>query len=254
MQKWLNDLYAIILKNGFNPGGGGGGGSHSGQGVLTGKYLGDAYTDTQKASIANGTFDGLSIGDYWTINGINWRIADFDYYYNVGDIPFNKHHIVVVPDTNLYDSNFNNRDETVGSYVNSHMRNEFLDNAKTAFYNAFGNTYIPIHRGSYGINANNDGTPNSDRFVDMRVELMGEEQVYGHAVWSLSGYDVGTQKTQFRLFLLDQTKINIAHSYWLTNVGGNTQFCVVGSNGKADKVNASNTSIGVRPFACVVGD
>lgn len=258
MQKWLNDLYAQILRNGYNPGGGGGGGSHSGggQGVLVGKYLGDTYTDTQKQAIANGSFDGLCIGDYWTINGVNWRIADFDYYYNVGDTPFTKHHVIVVPDSALYDSLFNNRDETVGSYQNSHMRTDNLNNARTAFDNAFGSAFIPTHRGAYGINANNNGVPNANRFIDMRVELMGEEQVYGHAVWSVSnlnGNDVGTQKTQFRLFALDKTKINIGHSYWLTNVAGDTNFCSVGSDGKADNKGASS-SLGVRPFACVVGD
>jgi hypothetical protein len=85
---------------------------------------------------------------------------------------------------------------------------------------------------------------------------MNEEQVYGHAVWGAcnqNGYDVGTQKTQFELFALDQTKINIRQDYWLTNVRSTADFALVGSNGSADKYNAGY-SRGVRPFACVVGD
>lgn len=258
MQKWLNDLYAQILRNGYNPGGGGGGGSHSGggQGVLVGKYLGDTYTDTQKQAIANGSFDGLNIGDYWTINGVNWRIADFDYYYNVGDTDFTKHHIIVVPDTTLYDAQMNTTATTSPrGYTSSEMFTTNMNNARTAFYNAFGESYIPVHRGLY-VSTTSNGVPYEYDWRDMRVELMGEDQVYGHNIWGLvsrNGYDVGTQKTQFRLFSLDQTKINIRQSYWLTNIQSDGKFTYVGTYGDANRSDA-NSSHGVRPFACITGD
>jgi hypothetical protein len=84
---------------------------------------------------------------------------------------------------------------------------------------------------------------------------MSEEQVYGHAVWGACGqksFDVGTQKTQFKLFALDQTKINTGESYWLTNVDG-LGFALVNSWGAAASY-GSVMSFGVRPFACLVGD
>jgi hypothetical protein len=247
MQKWLNDLYAIILKNGFNPGGGGG--------VLVGKYLGDNYTDTQKQAIANGTFKGLNIGDYWTINGVNYRIADFDYYYNVGDTSFTKHHVVIVPDTILYNAQMNSTNITTGAYTGSEMYTTNLDNARTMFDNAFGESFIPTHRGYYA-NAVAGNAPSGCAWRDMRVDLMNEEQVYGHAVWgvgSQNGFDVGTQKTQFKLFALDQTKINIRQDYWLTNVRSSTSFAGVSNNGFA-RIGEASGSLGVRPFACLVGD
>ena len=93
-----------------------GAGFHSS--IYRGKYLGDTYTDVQKAAIANGSFDDLFIGDYWTISGVNWRIADFDYYYKVGDSSnniFTKHNVVVVPDTTLgYTFPMNSTDTTEG--------------------------------------------------------------------------------------------------------------------------------------------
>jgi hypothetical protein len=258
MQKWLNDLYAQILKNGFNPGGGGGGGgSHSGggQGVLVGKYLGDTYTDTQKQAIANGTFEGLNIGDYWTFNGENYRIADFDYYYNVGDTAFTKHHVVVVPDTVLYNAQMNSTSTVTGCYSGSEMYTTNLNDARTAFDNAFGRAFIPNHRGLYSTSVSG-GKPDKYAWRDMRVELMNEEQILGHAIWGTSssnGYDVGTQKTQFRLFVLDKTKINIRSNYWLTNIYGSTGFVYLDEYGGSKYVGANN-SYGVRPFACIVGD
>jgi hypothetical protein len=130
-----------------------------------------------------------------------------------------------------------------------------LDNARTMFDNAFGESFIPTHRGLYA-NAVNGGNPSGWDWRDMRVELMSEEQVYGHAVWgagSQNGYDVGTQKTQFKLFALDKTKINIRQTYWLTNVRSSADFAFVGNDGYAYYDYASD-SLGVRPFACLVGD
>jgi hypothetical protein len=85
---------------------------------------------------------------------------------------------------------------------------------------------------------------------------MSEEQVYGHAVWGVcnqNGYDVGTQKTQFKLFALDQTKINIRQDYWLTNVRSSAYFALVNSYGCANYDGYASYSLGVRPFACLVG-
>ena len=232
-----------------------GAGFHSS--IYRGKYLGDTYTNEQKAAIANGTFDDLFIGDYWTINNINWRIADFDYYYNVGDVPFTKHHVVIVPDTILYRAQMNLTDITLNCYSCSAMYTTNLDNARTAFDNAFGSSFIPEHQGLYSNITDNatGGAPSGYAWRAMRVELMNEEQVYGHAVWSQNdqgAYDVGSQKTQFKLFVLDQTKINIRQRYWLTNVITSALFAGVDSFGAAEREFASN-NIGVRPFACIVG-
>ena len=45
--------------------------------LFRGKSLGTSVTAAQWAAIGAGTFDDLFIGDYWTINGIVWRIAAF---------------------------------------------------------------------------------------------------------------------------------------------------------------------------------
>jgi len=55
-------------------------------GIYRGDYLGNTVTVAQYLAISSGTFDDLYIGDYWTIGGVNWRIAAFNYYRNTGDI------------------------------------------------------------------------------------------------------------------------------------------------------------------------
>lgn len=59
------------------------------------------------------------MGDYWVINGINWRIVDFNYWYNCGDTAFIKHHLVIMPDTVLYEARMNPTNITTGGYVGS---------------------------------------------------------------------------------------------------------------------------------------
>lgn len=240
------DLLVKVL-NGTGPG------FHSS--IYRGKYLGDTYTDEQKQAIASGTFEDLFVGDYWTINGVNWRIADFDYYYNIGDTNFTKHHVVIVPDKSLYNARMNSENVVTGAYTGSEMYTTNLDNARDMFDNAFGSQFIPTHRGFYA-NATSDSNPSGWAWRDMRVELMSEEQVYGHSVWGVAshnGFDVATQKTQFKLFTLDQTKINIREYYWLTNVCASYSFAGVNGGGNALSHSASNSN-SVRPFACLVGD
>jgi len=95
-------------------------GSHNS--IYRGKNLGDEVTAVQYVAIAAGTFDDMYIGDYWTINGVNWRIAHFDYWLNCGDTNTTTHHVVVVPDTILYSAKMNETNTTAGGYLHSKMR------------------------------------------------------------------------------------------------------------------------------------
>ena len=146
----------------------------------------------------------------------------------------------------------NSENTTSGAYSGSEMYTTNLDNARTMFDNAFGGAFIPTHRGYYA-NAVSSGVPTASSWRDMRVELMSEEQVYGHVIWGHNGFDSGTQERQFRLFVLDKTKINIRETYWLTNVHSSNQFVYVDSGGRTNYMTPS-VDIGVRPFACLVGD
>jgi hypothetical protein len=95
-------------------------GSHNS--IYRGKYLGDEVTADQYIAIAAGTFDDMYIGDYWTINRVNWRIAHFDYWLNCGDTNTTTHHIVIVPDLALYSAKMNETNTTAGGYLHSKMR------------------------------------------------------------------------------------------------------------------------------------
>ena len=214
------------------------------------KYLGTSITDAQNTAIKNRTYDDLFIGDYWTINGINWRIVAIDYYYNVGDTNFDKGNIIVMPDTVLYNAQMNETDTTAGGYVGSLMRTQNLNNARTIAQNAFG-SHLANHRILLTNSVDTSGPNNWAWYDSDGVELANEVQIYGTRVWgsALKGYDVATQKQQFPLMVLAPQFVNTRQNYWLQDVSSTSvsrSFACVYGGGYAVLSLASHSG-GVRP-------
>lgn len=227
--------------------------------LFRGKYLGNTYTDIQKASVVAGTFDDLYVGDYWTIGGINWRIADIDYYFNFGDTTTTSHHLVIVPDNTLYDAKMNNTNTTAGGYSGSVMRTDNLESAKTTINNSFGSTNILTYRDLL-CNAVDTtdvgdvpatGLPTGWAWTNCTVELMSEQQISGTTSWSTAqqnGYDVGISYSQFALFRYNRQFINKTRKwFWLRSVRSASSFCLVSGNGALGGSTASSSG-GVRPL------
>ena len=214
------------------------------------KHLGTTITDAQNTAIKNRTYDDLFIGDYWTINGVNWRIVAIDYYYNVGDTNFDKGNIIVMPDTVLYDAQMNTTNTTAGAYAGSLMRTQNLNSARTIAQNAFG-SHLANHRIVLANAVDTSGPSNWSWYDSDGVELPNEVQIYGTRAWgsALKGWDVATQKQQFPLFALAPQFVNIRQDYWLQDVSSisvSSAFAGVYYVGCAGSHYAS-LSLGVRP-------
>jgi len=223
--------------------------------IYRGKYLGTYVTTAQWNAIGAGTFEDLYIGDYWTINGVNWRIAAFDYYYLTGDSSCTTHHVVIVPDSNLYSAQMNTENITTGAYVGSKMYTENLAQAKTTINNAFGSAHILTHR-AYLQNATANGYASSGAWYDSTVELMTEQNVYGCKIFGncLNGTSIPNNytidKSQYPLFALNPYMQSNRQWYWLRDVVSAANFAVVSSRGYAYYYYASH-SFGVRPAFCI---
>ena len=220
--------------------------------IYRGKNLGTSVTAEQYAAISSGKFTDLYIGDYWVINGVTYRIAAFDYYYNCGDTNFTKHHVVIVPDTSLYKAQMNTSNVTTGGYTGSAMYKSNLAQAKTTIKAAFGSAHVLTKR-ELLTNAVNGNTPSGWAWFDSDVELMNEVQAYGSVAWGAhdgNGYNVASGDGQFPLFMFDRTKLHNREDYWLRDVSSGSLFSFVGLYGYASSYNASN-SFGVRPAFCI---
>lgn len=223
--------------------------------VFRGKNLGTSITADQKTAISSGTFDDLFIGDYWTINGTRYDIADMDYWYNTGDDgAFTIHHLVMVPHSSLYNAQMNDTNTTEGGYTGSQMRTTNLNQAQSTITTDFG-TMLKTHR-EYLVNAVTDGRPSACGWFDSTVDLMNEIMVYGNYIYTPANDGVSLSKRttinkqQLALFALSPASTHIRDAIWLRDVVSATTFAVVNPNGGAHYYNAS-TSNGVRPVFAI---
>lgn len=232
--------------------------------IYRGKSLGSTVTTAQYASIKAGTFDDLYIGDYWTIGGVNYRIAAFDYYLNSGDTSCTTHHVVIVPDTCLYNAQMHNTSSggwesgaantTAGGYVGSDMYKSNLEQAKTTIKSAFSG-HVLKHR-IYLTNAVANGRASGGAWCDSEVDLMCEQMVYGSGIFSpvSDGSNVPAnyrvEKSQLPLFQHEPSRICNRNNWWLRDVITASYFAVVDYGGCATYYHASD-SFGVRPAFCI---
>ena len=223
--------------------------------IYRGKSLGSSVSAAQWSAIGAGTFDDLFIGDYWTIGGVTWRIAAFDYWLNCGDTACYTHHVVIVPDSNLTSGGLNSTNITTGAYVGSDFytgnnSNTLKSTAKTTINNAFGSAHILSHRQLFS-NAVSDGKASGWSWYDSDVDLMNESMVYGSPVSGAqktgdTNFNVGIDKGQLPLFHLEPSRIcNRAH-WWLRDVVSAAYFALVYGAGTAAYYGASN-GCGIRP-------
>ena len=209
--------------------------------IFRGKHLGESITEEQLTAIRDGTFDGLYIGDYWEINGVRYRIADINYWRNVGypeSEKVQKPHILIVPDTILGSGQMHTSNSTSGGYRNSVMKTVRLNQIADSLPDTFKNILIS-HRmfsdGSWG---------------NTSVDLMNEVMVHGTYICTDNSNKQTSDTQQLALFRLAPELKTIGVNYWLRNVAGSQTYTLISQYGDASSDMATST-YGVRPVFAV---
>src|SRR3712207_5580495 len=221
--------------------------------IYRGKNLGASVTEAQWKAIKAGTFKDLYIGDYWTINGVTWRIAAFDYYLHSGDTECTKHNVTIVPDDELYKAQMNTEHTTNGGYAGSAMRNNNLNRAKDMVNAAFGASHVLNHR-RHLQNAQANGKPSGGTWYDSTVDLMTEQNVYGNKCFasvsdgSFIPNNYTPDNSQYPLFALrHDLVIDTSRAwYWLRDIVSDQMFANVANDGNSCYGGARGEN-GVRP-------
>lgn len=247
----INELVARIAEDeeSLEPLNYDGAGAHNA--IYRGKNLGTAFTAEQSAAIRDGSFKDLYIGDYWTIDGTVYRIADFDYFLRAGDTECTTHHAVIVPDVNMDSQKMNDSNVTTGAYVGSKMYTTNMATAKAKIKADFGSAHILAHR-EYLANAVSNGKQSAGAWYDSEIELMTESMVYGapHFAPACDGSTVPANYTvackQLNLFRHRPDLISNRQNYWLRDVVSAANFASVG-NGGTCYYNGASYAYGVRP-------
>ena len=226
--------------------------------IYRGKYLGNELTPEQSAAIQAGTFDDLWIGDYWTINGIKYLIADFDYYLHKGNTELTEHHAVIIPEKTMYNARMEASGITTNGYAGSEMYTTNLSQARTTIRAAFPD-HVLTHKNMFS-SASSNGRVSATNWYDSEADLMSEAQVYGTYVFESGSADGGNtipyrytlDYTQFNLFRLRPDLIvafnasGNRENWWLRDVVSASYFAFVNAYGSA-AYHVASYPLGVRP-------
>ena len=241
--------------------------SHNG--IYRGKNLGTFSTLAEfeafltAHNVSSGLFTDLYLGDYFTLKdgtyNKEWEIAGFDTYLHKGDTEMTKHHLALIPKTNLLTSYMNATNDTTGAYYNSYMHQTVIPKVDTAMANILG-SHLLERRAllanamtkdiASGAGAGWTGASSGWAWYTVKSCLLSEVAVYGSKVFSSSFYDVGEDCERLPIY---QFK---GHSYtrqwfWLRAVASSSDFALASDAGNAGNTSASNSDGGVRPLICV---
>ena len=210
-------------------------GSHNS--IYRGAALGNSVTSAQWSAISAGTFEDLFIGDYWTINNVNWRIAAFDYWYGMGDSAC---------------ARMNSTAITTGAYVGSDFYTGANDNTtkatcQTAITGAFGSAHILTHKEYLANAVDTNGAESDGAWYNSTFEVMSEVMIFGTEYFH-NKLTTGripknntVSNTQLPLFRLDRNRILSGGILRLRDVVSSMAFSVVAGNGYSAFSNANNS-------------
>ena len=199
------------------------------------------------ASIRNGTFSGMYLGDYWTYGGVNWRIAAFNYFMGVGGTPITQHHVVVVPDKALYNAGLHETQPFKGSYLDHTINKSGLNQAVSMAQSAFGanNLMKGWTRVSQGINDN--GTVISYTWYSSYAMLLDETMVFGRRLMGAGPEGNALNLGQLSAFERNHTMIFPGYTYWLRDRSHASTAVYLKENGEVSTAPLTY-GFGIRPY------
>ena len=209
--------------------------------IFRGRCLGESITAGQLAVIRDGSFADLYVGDYWEINGTKYRIADINYWRNVGypeSEKVQKPHILIVPDTVLGSGQMHTSNSTYGGYRNSEMKSTRLNNIAKTLPDTF-KSLLLTHR------MFSDGA-----WINASVDLMSEVMVHGTYICADNNNKQTSDTQQLSLFRLCPALKSIGQNYWLRNVAGSQTYTLISQYGDASSDMATST-YGIRPVFAI---
>lgn len=207
--------------------------------IFRGECLGESITEEQLTAIQDGRFYDLYVGDYWEINEVKYRIADINYWRNVGyPEQVQKPHILIVPDTTLGSGQMNANNSTAGGYRNSAMKTARLNQIADSLPDTFKNILISHRMFS-------DGT-----WITTSIDLMNEVMVHGTYICADNNNKQTSDAQQLVLFRLAPELKAIGVNYWLRNAAGSQTYTLISQYGDASSDMATST-YGIRPVFAI---
>jgi len=219
--------------------------------IARGKDLGTSVTSAQWAAIKNGTFEDLYIGDYWTINGRQYFIAAFNYYFRAGDA----NHVVIVPRAAMSENvAMNDTASNATGYRNSTMHTTTMaTTVRSTIQNDFGAAHIWSHQFSLSSQVTNGVITGTGASPASDIVLMTKGNVFGNPTPINASALNDSDQDQFPLFAYAQVQKRIqGFSYWLRDPVSTDSYMLVEIGSGVIKNAVANTeSAAIRPCFCI---
>ena len=232
--------------------------------IFRGSSLG-ALNATYIANIQNGTFRGMFVGDYFSINGSNYVIAGINYKRHHGDTVDLGNHVVLMPQdwsktptqtlapdgkTTHY---MNDTDTTAGGFLGSKLYQTYLPQIQTKLETDFGSNLMSF-RTAVSMHVDASGAPDQADWQDAKVAIPNEVMIYGTTLngnnKNGSWNNIGDEDSQLPLMRLNDSERcnNRAGAFWLSDIHSASGFAYADTSGVASWGPASYAWGGVRAF------
>ena len=231
--------------------------------IFRGQSLGELNA-THIANIQNGTFHDMFVGDYFTINGSSYVIADINYKKGHGDNTSLGNHLVLMPTdwpktptqtlapdgkTTHY---MNDTDTTAGGFAGSKLYKTYLPQIQQKLEADFGNHLLNF-REIISTHVDDSRAPDQAEWRDAKAMIPSETMIYGTMVngnnKNGSWYNIGDDASQLALMRLNSEERNFhRQAIWLRDINSASKFAFTSNYGLASCDNASYTWYGVRAF------
>lgn len=231
--------------------------------IFRGQNLG-ALNATHIANIQNGTFHDMFVGDYFTVNGSSYVIADINYKKGHGDTISLGNHLVLMPSdwsktptqTLAPDSKtthyMNDTNTTAGGFAGSKLYKTYLPQIQQKLEADFGSHLVQF-REVVSTHVDDSGAPDQAEWRDTKVMIPSETMIYGTMIngnsKNGSWYNVGDDVVQLALMRLNSEERNFhRQAIWLRDIHSTSEVAYANVRGYADWFGASDTRAGVRAF------
>lgn len=253
--------------------------------IWRGKNLGSSMGPSGgwiHTNIANGTFKGLFLGDYWEVvdqfdntKTHMLRIVDFDYWYGTGRSGHEctRHHVVVMPDQPFYSGKLFDtlNDEDDDSYNKGYYSSKANVGGQNSMVSAFD---TPVFNcGVLGhdepmvkLVGKTKGVPLDVGYQEVNAILPNEMMIFGCPVSMVTNdgdlYSINANQnvyatiiindtTQLSAFRINRKLINSGVNYWLRDNASSISFSLVDKYGFANSARR-DLSAGMRPVIALI--
>lgn len=213
-----------------------------------GQKLG-AFNDIYAANLANGSFKDMYVGDYFTQNGHNYKIAGFEYLLNKDHNLGLGHHAVMITDV-LTTRSMNSSYTTSGGFLGTDMWKNYFPTIANQLKTDFGSHLLTWNE--YLTDSTDGNAANDGQWVSTQVSMMNTYMYWGSGRYSTpsggKNYNLGIETTQLPIMKLHPDEEKNGNNWtWQRDIYNSQCFCHADGDG-SQLYDLASFAYGVRAF------